>query len=151
MGSSKKKKNKDKDKKKKTRKKKEETKRRGKAKKDKKRKRKRSSSSSSSSSASSTSKSSAATPAAAAPPLDSGIMQELKAALARRAAPTASQATSSADFDDILGKRDGRQAQMARPQEQLTDQQKADIEAHEKQKQDLLKMHRDMRLRGREH
>ncbi|CAK9064695.1 unnamed protein product [Durusdinium trenchii] len=118
-----------------------------KSKKDKKKKSKKANKKSSSSSEEA---SSSPQPPDGRPMLASGIAQELRAALLRKQAGEAAEL--SAQRDDALGRRDARALAVARPValagEQLSEAERAEREALQKEAEDLLKHHREMRLKS---
>mmetsp|Transcript_9080 Transcript_9080/g.14723 ORF Transcript_9080/g.14723 Transcript_9080/m.14723 type:complete len:136 (-) Transcript_9080:53-460(-) len=109
---------------------------------DKKRKKKHSKKAKTSSSSSSSDEAKKATSSRVIAP---GIAQELRAALLRKGDPSAASDLSS-HRDNALGRCDARVIHRPR-EEELSESQKAEHEALQKEAEDLIKQHREMRLK----
>lgn len=103
----------------------------------------------SSSSCSSSTCSHEATPKAKAPKaLDTGIAQEIRAALKRRAEGESATDVATAR-DDAWGRHDARKTLLGPSRDEvLSESQKAERDALNQEAEEVLKLHRDLRLRA---
>ncbi|CAL1170044.1 unnamed protein product [Cladocopium goreaui] len=83
---------------------------------------------------------------ATSPVIAPGIAQELRAALLRKGDPSTASDLSS-QRDNALGRCDARVIHRPR-EEELSESQKAEREALQKEAEDLIKQHREMRLKA---
>ncbi|CAE7652658.1 HCN4 [Symbiodinium sp. CCMP2456] len=90
-----------------------------------------------------------ATPKAEAPKaLDTGIAQEIRAALKRRAEGESATDVATAR-DDALGRHDARKTLLGPSRDEvLSESQKAERDALNQEAEEVLKLHRDLRLRA---
>eukprot|EP00931_Biecheleriopsis_adriatica_P057058 TRINITY_DN33837_c0_g1_i1.p2 TRINITY_DN33837_c0_g1~~TRINITY_DN33837_c0_g1_i1.p2 ORF type:complete len:147 (+),score=41.73 TRINITY_DN33837_c0_g1_i1:39-479(+) len=129
--------------------KKKEKKRKAELRKEKRRKARKKSSSSSSSSSEDKKE-------ASKPVLDSGISQEIRAILQRRASLAAQEAREPGSAavgldlqrDNAMGLHDARKDLVVAREETLSEAMKEEQEAHKRQAEEILQQHRDMRRRA---
>mmetsp|Transcript_13536 Transcript_13536/g.28233 ORF Transcript_13536/g.28233 Transcript_13536/m.28233 type:complete len:140 (-) Transcript_13536:201-620(-) len=80
--------------------------------------------------------------------LDAGIAQEIRAALKRRAEGTSATDVAT-ERDDALGRHDARKTLLGPSREEvLSESQKAERDALNQEAEEVLKLHRDLRLRA---